>query len=212
MSSDRAKIRRLPKRANYDREAVYAVLDEGKVAHVGFATDGQPFVIPMAYARRGNTVLLHGSSASRLMKQLATGVPVSIAVTHLDGIVVARSLFHSSMNYRSVVLFGTATSIDDPAEKREALIALSEHLIPGRSSDARGPSDQELKITSVLKVSIEDASLKARTGGAIDDEEDYAMPVWAGVIPLSLQAGDPLPDERLAAGMRLPEYLVRVRA
>lgn len=202
--SSRSTVRRIPKRAAYDRSAIDAILDAGVVCHVGFVADGQPFVIPMAYAPHGDEILLHGSSASRLMKGLAEGIDVSIAVTHLDGIVVARSAFHSSMNYRSVVLFGRARELTDPAEKSTALEVLVDHLIPGRAAEARGPNAIELRATSVLSVRIDEGSAKVRSGPPLDDEEDYALPIWAGVIPLRLEAGAPEPDGKGVPDLPVP--------
>lgn len=207
--SERTTVRRLPKRAAYDQETVHAILDEGLVAHVGFAVDGRPFVIPMNYGRYGETLYLHGSAASRLMKSLAGGIDVCVTVTLLDGLVLARSAFHHSMNYRSVVVFGTAHAIDGADEKTAALRVISEHIIPGRWDAVRGPSANELKITTVLALPISEASAKIRTGPPGDDEEDYALPVWAGVIPTRLTPGEPLADDRNAAA--LPDHVRNYR-
>jgi nitroimidazol reductase NimA-like FMN-containing flavoprotein (pyridoxamine 5'-phosphate oxidase superfamily) len=210
--SSRSRVRRLPKRASYDRETIDAILDAGLIAHVGIVEEGKPVVVPMAYARRGDEVLLHGSSASRMMKALAAGAEACVAVTHLDGIVVARSAFHSSMNYRSVVLFGTARAITDPAAKRAALDALVDHLIPGRVAEVREPTREELKVTSIVALAIEEGSAKVRTGPPVDDEEDYARPVWGGVVPLHLAAGAPLADGRSAPGIDVPKSVAKLRA
>jgi len=199
----------LPARGSHDRQIVDAILDAAFVAHVGFVVDGQPFVIPTLFGRAGDKLYLHGSAASRMLRTLEAGVPVCLTVTLVDGLVLARSAFHHSMNYRSVVIFGTARKIDDPEQKNEALRVISEHLIAGRWEQVRPPSSQELKATSVLEVMIEEASAKTRTGGPVDDEEDYALPVWAGVLPLKLMAGEPEPDARLAEGIELPANIAR---
>src|SRR5215831_952385 len=189
----RSRLRRLPKRGSHDAESIHAILDAGFVAHVGFQTDGQPFVIPTLYGRDGDKLYLHGSSASRMLRELETGVPACVTVTLVDGLVLARSAFHHSMNYRSVVAFGTAHSIGDPANKVHALRTISEHLIAGRWNHVRGPSEKELKATAVLEFSIDEASAKVRTGPPVDDEEDYRLPVWAGIVPLQLEVKTPLP-------------------
>jgi hypothetical protein len=199
----------LPARGSHDRQIVDAILDAAFVAHVGFVVDGQPFVIPTLFGRAGDKLYLHGSAASRMLRTLEAGVPVCLTVTLVDGLVLARSAFHHSMNYRSVVIFGTARKIDDPEQKNEALRVISEHLIAGRWEQVRPPSSQELKATAVLEVTIEEASAKTRTGGPVDDEEDYALPVWAGVLPLKLMAGEPEPDARLAEGIELPANIAR---
>lgn len=211
--TDRATVRRLPQRGAYDAETIYAILDAGFLAHVGFCVEGQPFVIPTLYGRvrdAGNgpdKLCLHGSAASRMMHELSTGVPACVTVTHVDGIVLARSAFHHSMNYRSVVAFGTARKIDDVQGKAEALRVISDHLIAGRWEDVRNPTAKELKATSVLEFTIEEASAKARSGPPADDEEDYALPVWAGVVPLHLRAAPPLKDPRLNSHIPLPAYV-----
>ena len=196
----RTSIRRLPKRGSYDRDTVYSILDQGILCHVGFAESAQPFVIPMAYARRGDELLLHGSIGSRLLRAVAAGDELAIAVTHLDGIVVARSAFHSSMNYRSVILFGRGREIEEPEHRRQALDALVEHLIPGRNREVRPMTDEEMRVTRVVSVPIGEAVAKIRTGPPIDDEADYQLPIWAGVLPLSIAAGAPQADPRLGAG------------
>jgi nitroimidazol reductase NimA-like FMN-containing flavoprotein (pyridoxamine 5'-phosphate oxidase superfamily) len=205
--TERATVRRLPQRGAYDEETVHAILDAGFLAHIGFCVEGQPFVIPMLYGRAGNTLFLHGSAASRLMRQLQHGVAVCATVTIVDGLVLARSAFHHSMNYRSVVAFGTAQKIDDDAAKREALRTISEHLIAHRWADVRPPNGQELKATTVLALAIEEASAKQRTGGPLDDEQDYALDVWAGVLPVQLTAGAPVPDERMSRATIVPDYI-----
>ena len=193
-------------RGVYDREAVYQILDEGFLCHVGFAVDGQPFVIPTSYGRKDASLYIHGSAASRMLKQMKEGVNVCITVTLLDGLVLARSIFNHSMNYRSVVILGKAMLVDDAQEKLEALRLLSEHILPGRWDDSRQPNERELKQTSVLRVPIEEFSAKVRQGPPIDDEEDYAFPTWAGVIPLDLIAGTPIDDARLSPGEEVPPY------
>jgi len=209
--TERSTLRRLPARGSNETEAVYAILDAAYLAHVGFVVDGQPFVIPTLFGRAGDKLYLHGSAASRMMRTLESGVPVCVTVTLVDGLVLARSAFHHSMNYRSAVLFGTARAIDDPALKTEALRVISEHLIAGRWDEVRVPNSQELKATTVLELTIEEASAKTRVGPPMDDEPDYALPVWAGVLPLSLKAGAPQPDARLAEGIAAPDYIQRYR-
>ena len=204
--SARTRVVREADRAVYDRETVYRILDEGFLCHVGFAMDGQPFVIPTSYGRKDASLYIHGSAASRMLRQMKDGVPVCVTVTLLDGLVLARSVFNHSMNYRSVVVLGKATLVDDPEEKLAALRALSEHILPGRWDDARQPNERELKATSVLRLPIEEFSAKVRTGPPIDDAEDYSFPTWAGVIPLEMKAGEPIDDERLLAGRSVPQY------
>jgi len=206
----RTTVRRIAPRGAYDRTTIHSILDEGLVGHVGFVVDGQPTVIPMVYVRVGERVCLHGSRASRLMRVLAGGAEACITVTLLDGLVLARSAFHHSMNYRSAMVFGTGEAIEDPAEKMHVLEALSEHVAPGRWADIRGPNDVEMKQTAVVGVTIREASAKIRTGPPKDDEEDYALPVWAGVLPLRQVAGTPVPDPLLTAGIAVPSYLTRL--
>lgn len=193
----RSQVRRVRKRGTYDRETVYQILDEAKVCHVGFAIDGQPFVIPTAYGRVEDRLYIHGSPASRMLRTLKEGVDVCVTVTLLDGLVLARSAFHHSMNYRSVVILGTASVVDDRAAKLEALRALTEHIVPGRWDTIRQPSPQELVATMVLSLPLVEVSAKVRTGPPVDDEADYDLPVWAGVIPLQVTEGEPIPDPRL---------------
>ena len=206
MPSARTRVVREPHRGVYDREAVYRILDEGFLCHIGFAVDGQPFVIPTSYGRHGDSLYIHGSAASRMLRQMKNEISVCITVTLLDGLVLARSIFNHSMNYRSVVILGKATLVDDPEEKLSALRTLSEHILPDRWDDARQPDEKELKATSVLRVPIEEFSAKVRTGPAIDDEEDYSFPTWAGVVPLETVAGPPIDDARLLPGKEVPEY------
>jgi len=203
----RTRVVREPDRAVYDREEVYRLLDEGFICHVGFAVDGQPFVIPTSYGRKDASLYIHGSAASRMLRQLKTALPVCVTVTLLDGLVLARSVFNHSMNYRSVVILGKATLVDDAQEKLAALRVLSEHILPGRWDDARQPNERELKATSVLRVPIEEFSAKVRTGPPIDDEEDYSFPAWAGVIPLEMTVGQAINDPRLETNRAVPEYV-----
>ncbi|HET6180308.1 MAG TPA: pyridoxamine 5'-phosphate oxidase family protein [Candidatus Sulfotelmatobacter sp.] len=205
----RTRLVREADRAVYDREAVYRILDEGFLCHVGFVMDGQPFVIPTSYGRKDASLYIHGSVASRMLRQMQMkdSVPVCITVTLLDGLVLARSIFNHSMNYRSVVVLGKATLVDDPEEKLAALRILSEHILPGRWDDSRGPNERELKATSVLRVPIEEFSAKVRVGPPIDDEPDYSFPTWAGVLPLEMKSGMPINDPRLEAGREVPEYV-----
>jgi len=202
----RTRLVREADRAVYDRKAAYRILDEGFLCHVGFVADGQPFVIPTSYGRKDASLYIHGSSASRMLRQMKDGVPVCVTVTLLDGLVLARSIFNHSMNYRSVVILGQATLVDNPEEKLEALRLLSEHIIPGRWADARQPNERELKATSVLRLPIEEFSAKVRTGPVIDDEEDYSFPTWAGVVPLEMVAGTPISDSRLDPTREVPAY------
>jgi nitroimidazol reductase NimA-like FMN-containing flavoprotein (pyridoxamine 5'-phosphate oxidase superfamily) len=201
----RTTLRRLPKRGSYETEQIYSILDEGFVCHVGFVTDGQPFVIPTGYGRNGDELLIHGSQASRMLRTLKTGVDVCVTVTLLDGLVLARSAFHHSLNYRSVVIFGNAKLIEDEERKLEALRVLSEHIIADRWNDVREPTEQEMKATTVLSLPLTEASAKIRTGPPIDDEEDYSLPVWAGLVPLEIKAGAPIPDPRLPADTPVPQ-------
>jgi nitroimidazol reductase NimA-like FMN-containing flavoprotein (pyridoxamine 5'-phosphate oxidase superfamily) len=208
---DRSRVRRLAERGSRERALVHAILDEGFICHVGFATDEGPVVIPTVYARDGERLYLHGSPASRMLRTISKGVPVCITVTHLDGLVLARSAFHHSVNYRSAVVFGTAREITDRDEKRRALHCVVEHAVPGRTPDTRGPNEFEEKYTRVLAVEIEQASAKVRTLGPKDDAEDMALPHWAGVVPLRMVAGAPEPDPALAPEIAVPEYLSAYR-
>ena len=203
----RTTLKRLPKRGSHERETINQILDEGFICHVGFVIEGQPFVIPTGYARIGDRLIIHGSQASRMLRALKTGIDACINVTLIDALVLARSAFHHSMNYRSVVILGRATLIDEREEKLEALFALSEHMIPGRWQEVRKPSEAELQQTTVLSMPIEEASAKIRTGPPLDDEEDYAMEVWAGVLPMRTIAENPLPDPRLGKTVEIPDYV-----
>jgi len=206
-TTERTQVKRLPKRGKYDSETVYKILDEAFVCHVGFVVDGQPFVIPTNFGRVGDTVYLHGSAASRMLRTLSGGIPVCVTVTLVDGLVLARSAFHHSVNYRSVVILGTAKLVEDPAEKTEALRLFTEHVMKGRWNEIRWPNEQELKGTTVLALALEEVSAKVRVGGPVDDEEDYSLPVWAGVLPLSQTKGAPVPDARLKEGTAVPQYV-----
>jgi uncharacterized protein len=202
----RTRVVREPDRGVYDREAVNRILDEGFICHIGFNLDGQPFVIPTSYGRSGDNLYIHGSAASRMLRNLDTGIPVCATVTLLDGLVLARSIFNHSMNYRSVVVLGTAQVVQDPGEKLEALRSISEHILPGRWAESRQPNEQELKATFALRLLITEFSAKVRQGPPIDDEEDYDFRTWAGVIPLETIAGPPIPDERCNPEIPVPEY------
>jgi nitroimidazol reductase NimA-like FMN-containing flavoprotein (pyridoxamine 5'-phosphate oxidase superfamily) len=204
----RTTLKRLPQRGSYDRELIDRILDEGFICHVGFAVDGRPFVIPTGYARVGDRLFIHGSQASRMLRTLGQGIDVCVTVTLIAGLVLARSAFHHSMNYRSVVVFGNARMVDDPAEKFAALRALSDHMIPRRWDDVREPDERELQLTTVLSLPLTEASAKVRTGPPLDDEADYDLPVWAGVIPLRMVAGAPIDDPRLPADSEAPTYAV----
>jgi uncharacterized protein len=211
-ASERVRLRRKRERGSYDRSVIDAILDEALIAHLGVVdADGQPFVIPTLHARSGDVVYCHGSTASRTLRALAAGAPACLTVSLIDGLVLARSAMHHSANYRSAMLVGRATLVADPAEKRAALRAVVEHIVPGRWDDVRAPTDNELKATSVLAIAIEEASAKVRSGGPLDDEEDYALSAWAGVIPLKRQACAPEPDSRLRAGIVTPPYVTAYR-
>ena len=205
--TDINQVRRLPKRADYDRETVQAIVDASAICHVGFVVEGRPFVIPTIHARIGETIYFHGAPASRMLKTIQSGAELCVTVTHLDGLVLARSAFHHSMNYRSAMLFGTGRLVLDADEVWAALRAITEAVMPGRWADARQPSPAELAATKVVAMPIEYASAKVRTGPPGDDEEDYALPVWAGVLPLALTAQAPIDDPLLTPGIPVPEYI-----
>jgi nitroimidazol reductase NimA-like FMN-containing flavoprotein (pyridoxamine 5'-phosphate oxidase superfamily) len=207
--SDRSKVKRLPKRGSQERAEIYAILDSNILCHIAYVIDGQPFVTPTGYWREGDRLYWHGSSASRMLRNQSQGLPVCLTVTHFDGLVLARSGFHHSVNYRSVMAFGRAGRIDDPTEKEAAVNAYVERVFPGRNRELRAVDAQELKGTTVLSMVIEEASAKVRTGPPVDDEPDYALPVWAGVIPIKQTFGAALPDPRLAAGTDWPQHLAR---
>jgi nitroimidazol reductase NimA-like FMN-containing flavoprotein (pyridoxamine 5'-phosphate oxidase superfamily) len=205
--TERTQVKRLPKRGKYDRETVHAILDAAFVCHVGFCVEGQPYVIPTNYGRSGDTVYLHGSAASRMLRTLSEGVPVCVTVTLVDGLVLARSAFHHSVNYRSVVMLGTARLVEDPAEKMEALHLFTEHVMKGRWDEVRWPTEQEMKATTVLALPLEEVSAKVRTGGPVDDEADYTLPVWAGVLPLEMVSKEPIADPQRKTDQPLPAYI-----
>jgi nitroimidazol reductase NimA-like FMN-containing flavoprotein (pyridoxamine 5'-phosphate oxidase superfamily) len=205
---ERNRVRRLPERSRYDRDLIYQIIDEALYCHVAFVQDGQPFLIPITHARWDDTLFLHGSPANRLLRHVQAGEPVTVAVTVVDGLVLARSAFHHSINYRSVVLFGRGRLLTANEEKLRALEVVAEHVTPGRWKDVRPPSAQELKATSVVAIPIESASAKVRSGPPKDDAEDYGMSVWAGVLPLKLAPEEPVPDPQLAQGITAPDYIV----
>jgi uncharacterized protein len=203
--TERTQVRRLPERGAYDRATVHAILDEGFICHVGFVVDGQPYVVPTGYARIGETIYLHGSTGSRL--GLRPGMDVCVTVTLLDGLVLARSAFHHSMNYRSVMAIGRTRPVTDPAQKDAALRALVDHIVPGRSAAVRGADRRELAATAVLALPLDEVSAKVRTGPPIDDEPDYALPIWAGVLPLRQVADPPVADDRLDPALAVPAHV-----
>ena len=207
--TDRTVLKRLPQRGSFEREQINQILDEGIVCHVGFVADGHPVVIPTGYGRVEQDLIIHGSQASRMLRALKQGIDVCVTVTLIDGLVLARSAFHHSMNYRSVVIFGRARLIEDEHEKIDALRALSEHIVPGRWDEVRGPSERELQQTTVLSLPLTEASAKIRTGPPLDDEEDYQLDVWAGTIPLGLASGQPINDPRLSTGLATPPYALK---
>jgi nitroimidazol reductase NimA-like FMN-containing flavoprotein (pyridoxamine 5'-phosphate oxidase superfamily) len=204
------QVQRLPDRGKYDSETVFKILDDGFVCHVGFAVDGQPFVIPTNYARVGEKLYIHGSAASRMLKTLTGGIPVCVTVTLVDGLVMARSAFHHSVNYRSVVALGRAALVRDPAEKMRALELFTNHVAPGRWDEVRTPTELELKGTTVLSLDLKEVSAKVRVGPPKDDAEDYALPIWAGVLPLTTVAGTPIPDPKLTAGIEVSESVKKL--
>ena len=203
----RTRVTREPERGVYDRAAAYQVLDEAFICHVGFVVDNQPFVIPTGFGRSGDNLYIHGSAASRMLRNLDQGIAVCLTVTLLDGLVLARSIFNHSMNYRSVVVLGTAVAVEDPVEKLQALRALSEHILPGRWEESRQPNERELKATLVMRLPITEFSAKVRSGPPIDNEEDYSFPTWAGVVPLQMVAGSPINDHKLDPKTPVPNYV-----
>jgi nitroimidazol reductase NimA-like FMN-containing flavoprotein (pyridoxamine 5'-phosphate oxidase superfamily) len=205
--TDRTRVIREPHRGAYDRATIYAILDEAFICHVGFSIDHQPYVIPTMFARVDDSIFFHGSAASRMLRNLSRGLPVCVTATLSDGLVLARSVFNHSMNYRSVVALGKAALIDSPDEKLQALHAFTEKILPGRWNDARQPNEKELKATSILKLPLTEASAKMRTGAVEDDAPDYDLPVWAGIVPLQLAIGEPIRDERCLAQIPLPDYI-----
>jgi uncharacterized protein len=205
--TQRSQVKRVSQRGNYERQVIYEILDEGLVCHLGFITDNQPFVIPTAYGRVEDKLYIHGSPASRMLRSLLDGIEVCTTVTLIDGLVLARSAFHLSMNYRSVVIFGTAEIVKDREQKLEALRAFTEHIVPDRWAEVRQPSDRELQGTLVLSLPLTEASAKVRTGPPLDDEADYSLPVWGGVLPLQLVAGNAISDGRSHPDITLPDYV-----
>ncbi len=210
--TERTQVHRLPKRGVYDQAQVHAILDEGFICHIGFVVDGQPYVVPTGYGRVGERLFIHGSSASRMLRKLDQGIDLCFTVTLVDGLVLARSAFHHSMNYRSVMVLGKAQTVTGREEKLAALRSITNHIVPGRWEEVRQPDDRELKATSVLALDLDEVSAKVRTGPPIDDEEDYTLPIWAGVVPVRCKVAAPLPDPRLLAGLatfdtnRLPRF------
>jgi nitroimidazol reductase NimA-like FMN-containing flavoprotein (pyridoxamine 5'-phosphate oxidase superfamily) len=209
LQSPRTTVKRLAKRGEYGRETINGIIDEALICHVGFVVDGSPVVIPTIHTRIGETLYFHGSAASRMLRSLREGIDVCVTITLLDGLVMARSAFHHSMNYRSVVVMGKGREVVDREEKLEVLDALVEHVCAGRVRDARPPNETELRQTLVIAMPLTEASAKIRSGPPLDDEEDYALPIWAGVIPLAVTPSSPIDDERLAAGITVPEYATR---
>jgi uncharacterized protein len=209
--SERTRVRRMHERGHYEREAIYAILDAGLLCHVGYVAEGQPYVTPTAHWREGDHLYWHGSSASRMLRAQGAGVPVCVTVTLLDGIVFARSGFHHSMNYRSVMALGTAEMVEAPEAKLAALEAFTDRVAPGRWGEIRPPSVQELKATTIMRLALDEASAKVRTGPPGDDEADYALPCWAGVLPITMRPGMPEPDPRLKPGTAVPDYLGTLR-
>lgn len=209
ITTERSRVKRLPKRGAYDAETIHGILDAAFLAHVGFVVNGQPFVIPTLFGRKDDRLYLHGSAASRMLRELDKGIQICVTVTLVDALVLARSAFHHSMNYRSVVAFGQARLIGHAEEKNEALRVISEHVIAGRWNEVRRPTEKELKATAVLEFAIEEASAKMRTGFPVDDEEDYALPVWAGILPLPVVPQAAVADPQLAAGVGLSESVRR---
>jgi len=206
--TERTTLKRLPKRGSFDREVINAILDEGFICHVGFIADKKPVVIPTAYARVNENLIIHGSQASRMLRALGEGIEVCVTVTLIDGLVLARSAFHHSMNYRSVVVFGRAQVVDGREEKLAALRALSEHMIPGRWDYVREPNERELQQTTVLSVPLNEASAKIRTGQPIDDDEDYDLPIWAGILPLGMSTELPIADPLLRTELEIPVHVL----
>jgi nitroimidazol reductase NimA-like FMN-containing flavoprotein (pyridoxamine 5'-phosphate oxidase superfamily) len=208
--TSRTQVKRIPERGRYDFETITSILDAGFFCYVGYVIDGQPYVTPTAYWRQGEHVFWHGSSVSRMLRTLGTGVDVCLTVAHVDGFVLARSAYHHSINYRSVMLFGKAHQLDDEGEKTKALENFVERMFPGRWAELRPVTGQELKATTVLRMPIVEGSAKVRTGPPMDDEEDYAWPVWAGVLPIHAVLGAPIPDARLPETIQNPEYLAHL--
>ena len=207
--TQRNKIKRIPKRGHYDKPTIYQILDDGFLCHIGFVVEGQPFVIPTSYGRDGDQVYLHGSAKSRMLSELQNGIPLCLSVTHFDGLVLARSAFHHSMNYRSAILYGAARMAEGE-EKEKGLYVISENILKGRWEEARRPNAKELKATTVLVMKIESASAKIRTGPPADEKEDYQLDIWAGVVPFQQTPGSPLPDPDLKSGIPLPKSVFNI--
>lgn len=206
-ATDRSRLRRKRERGSHGRRVIDAILDEGLVCHVGFSHQGATYVVPTAYGRVGDVLYLHGAPANQMLGALASGSEICVTVTILDGLVLARSAKHHSLNFRSVMLFGAASTVDDPAVKRQAALAVVDHIVPGRSTEARSPSEEEMRATRFLSFPIVEGSAKIRTGGPIDDDADLDLPVWAGQLPLSLAAGVPVPEGDLPPGVAVPASL-----
>ena len=209
--SPRTQVRRLADRGRYDPASIHAILDEGFVCHVGFLSDSSPVVIPTAYARVDDHLYLHGAPANAALQVAGSGRPLCVTVTLIDGLVFARSAFHHSINYRSVVIFATADEVTDPDEKRAALIAVVDHVAPGRGADARPPTDSELRATRLIRLPIDEASAKVRTGGPVDDPEDLQLPIWAGHLPFRVETGPPVPADDLVVAAPVPDYVAVYR-
>lgn len=207
-ATKRSELRRYLNRGSHEPEVINGILDAAFLAHIGFQADGQPFVIPTLFGRDGSKLYLHGSAVSRMLRELETGMTACVTVTLVDGMVLARSGFHHSMNYRSVVAFGTARKLAEPEQKLRALRIISEHVMAGRWDDVRSPTEKELKATAVIEFDMEEASAKIRQGPPLGDEEDYALPVWAGILPFTLEAKMPIPDPRLIDGVETPKYVL----
>ena len=205
--TNRTKVNRTPKRAVYEKETIYKILDETFVCQIAFKIDGQVFIIPTAFGRKDDSIFIHGSNKSRMLNSIKSGEDICIGVTLIDGIVAARSIFHHSINYRSVIIFGKGKEIDEPEDKLKALKIITEHIIPGRWNDARKPNEKELEITSVFEFKIDEASAKIRTGPPVDEKEDYNLNVWAGIIPLKTIAESPIRDQEVRNGILLPDYI-----
>ncbi len=211
VQTPRTTLKRRPNRGSFDRALIHSILDEALVCHIGFEVDGQPYVVPTTYARIDDRLYIHGSVASRMLRNLAGGVRMCFTVTLLDGLVLARSAFHHSMNYRSVMVFGLAREVADPAERMRAFEAVVNHIMPNRFAGTRAPDEQEIKATSVIALDITEASAKVRSGPVSDAEEDYTLPHWAGVLPMKLVPQAPIPDERLPAGIPVPPEVMAYR-
>jgi len=209
--TERTRLKRLPKRGSFDRAVVNAIIDGALICHVGFVHAGSPFVIPTLHVRIGDQLYVHGSAASRMLRTAAEGIPLCVTITHIDGLILARSAFHHSINYRSAVILGTAHEVVGEEEKTRVLHALVDHVVPDRWKEARPPYPKELAATSVLGLPITEASAKVRTGFGADDEEDYAMPIWAGVIPVKMTIGASVPDDRVLPGVAIPGYVANYR-